>query len=87
VSRQPKLPLGPGEVEVRISGQWPDIVRATGLLAQVGAEVLQTHGPRQNRRDPGVRVYMTVRVRQPAEAGERGGQPGPPGSGTRGELR
>ena len=52
----------PGAIEVRLSGQMEDIVRVTEMLTQAGAEVLSTHGPRPNRYDPGVRVYLTVRV-------------------------
>ena len=57
----------PGVVEVRLSDQMADIVRVTGLLGQVGAELIQTRGPRPNRRNPGVRVYLLIRDGQ-AEA-------------------
>lgn len=55
----------PGVVDVRVSGEMADIVRLTDLLSRVpGVEVLATHGPRPNRRNPGVRVHLTVRVGQ-----------------------
>jgi hypothetical protein len=62
VSRQPRPALAPGIVEVRVSGEMADIVCVTEILEQAGAEVLNTHGPRPNRYDPGVRVYLTVRL-------------------------
>jgi hypothetical protein len=62
VSRQPRPARAPGIVEVRVSGEMADIVRVTEMLGEAGAEVLNTYGPRPNRYDPGVRVYLTVRV-------------------------
>jgi hypothetical protein len=62
VNRQPGT--APGVVKVRLSGEPEDIDRVAAMLARHGAEVLDTHGPRPNRYDPGVRVYLTVRVRQ-----------------------
>jgi hypothetical protein len=62
VSRQPRPAPAPGIVEVRVSGEMADIVRVTEMLGEAGAEVLSTHGPRPNRYDPGVRVYLTVRI-------------------------
>jgi hypothetical protein len=53
----------PGVVEVRVSGEMPDIVRFTDLLTRMpGLEVLATRGTRPNRRNPGVRVRLTVRL-------------------------
>ncbi|WP_435108859.1 hypothetical protein [Nocardiopsis synnemataformans] len=50
-------------VQVRIMGQ-PEEVEAF-LAAQErapGVQVIHTSGPRENRRDPGVRVHATVEV-------------------------
>lgn len=52
----------PGVVRVRLSGEPADIDRVAGLLAGQGTEVLDTTGPRPNRIDPGVRMYLTVRL-------------------------
>jgi len=62
-SRRAPLPVpADGVVKVRPSGEMADISRAAELLTQAGAEVLDASGPRANREDPGVRVYLTVRV-------------------------
>ena len=61
----------PGVVKVRLSGELADIVRVTERLTQAGAGVLDTHGPRANRYDPGVRVYLTVRIGQVQHAAEQ----------------
>lgn len=71
MNRQPRrrapLPApAPGVVKVRLSGEMTDISRAAEMLTQAGAEVLDASGPRTNREDPGVRVYLTVRI-SPAE--------------------
>jgi hypothetical protein len=53
----------PGVVEVRVSGEMADIVRFTDLVTKMpGVQVLATHGPRPNRRNPGVRIRLTVRM-------------------------
>jgi hypothetical protein len=54
--------MAPGVVDVRVSGEMPDIVCFTELVTRAGAEVLATLGPRPNRRNPGVRVHLTGRV-------------------------
>jgi hypothetical protein len=51
----------PGVVRVRLSGERGDIDRLVALWPCT-AEVIQRSGPRPNRREPGVRVYLTVRV-------------------------
>ncbi len=71
MNRQPRrrapLPApAPGVVKVRLSGEMTDISRAAEMLTQAGVEVLDASGPRTNREDPGVRVYLTVRI-SPAE--------------------
>jgi hypothetical protein len=52
----------PGAVQVRLSGEREDIEMVASLLACAGAEIITRSGPRANRTDPGVRVYMVVRV-------------------------
>jgi hypothetical protein len=52
----------PGVVQVRLIGDPADIRRVRDLLAGSGAEVLTASGSRPNRRDPGVRVHLTVRL-------------------------
>jgi hypothetical protein len=52
----------PGVVQVRLMGQEADIRRVRELLAAAGAEVLTASGSRVNRRDPDVRVHLTVRL-------------------------
>ena len=52
----------PGVVQVRLIGGPTDIGRVRELLAAAGAEVLTASGSRVNRRDPGVRVHLTVRL-------------------------
>ena len=52
----------PGVVRVRLIGEASDIGRVRELLAATGAEVMTASGQRVNRRDPGVRVYLTVRL-------------------------
>jgi hypothetical protein len=49
-------------VQVRLIGEPSDVRRIRDLLAGAGAEVLTASGARVNRRDPGVRVHLTVRV-------------------------
>jgi hypothetical protein len=55
--------LAPGVIKVRLSGALPDMEVLTAILRQHGAiEVLDASSPYPNRRDPGVRVYLTVWV-------------------------
>jgi hypothetical protein len=55
--------LAPGVIKVRLSGALPDMEVLTAILRQHGAiEVLEASSPYPNRRDPGVRVYLTVWV-------------------------
>lgn len=64
---------GPGVVEVRVSGLAEDAGTLISVLERsaaglpvttVGLEVLDKSAPRTNRRDPGERVYLLVRIRQ-----------------------
>jgi hypothetical protein len=61
--RQPAA--APGVVKVRLSGEREDLYRFAALLALHGIEVLGSDGPRPDRRDPGVRLYLTVRLDSP----------------------
>lgn len=67
-SRVPLPAPADGVVKVRLSGEMADVSRVAGLLAETGAEVLDASGPRANREDLGVRVYLTIRL--PAEEGQ-----------------
>jgi hypothetical protein len=52
----------PGVVQVCLIGDAADIRRVRELLAGAGAEVLTASGARVNRRDPEMRVHLTVRL-------------------------
>lgn len=61
----------PGVVKIRLSGHPADVAAVQDLFAGLahvlrggpaGIEVLDRSAPYPNRRDPGVRVYVTVRV-------------------------
>jgi hypothetical protein len=67
-------------VEVRLSGTAEDTATVASVLERlaaglpvitVGLEILYRSGPRLNRRDPGERVYVLVRVRQDGAHRER----------------
>lgn len=62
----------PGVVQVRLIGELEDIDAVAEALAGHGVEVIDRSGPRGNRYDPGVRVYLTVRV-HPGSGGARSG--------------
>jgi hypothetical protein len=51
-----------GVVQVRLMGEAADIRRVREMLAAAGAEVLTASGSRVNRRDPGGRVHLSVRL-------------------------
>ncbi len=57
-------PLAPGVVQVRLTGDQDDGAAVAGVLAAVpGLEVLSgPDGPYPNRRQPGHRFYLTVRL-------------------------
>lgn len=54
----------PGTVKVRLSGDRPDVDALAAVLANDPAVEILTGpgGPRRNRREPGHRVYLTVRI-------------------------
>lgn len=62
----------PGVVAVRLSGLSADIDAVTALLAghapAAGIRAGHPTAARPNRRDPGVRVYLTVLVSQAEES-------------------
>jgi hypothetical protein len=78
MSTAPGSPLAgqaPGVVKVRLSGDLPDLAILAALLASHPAIEILTgpDGPQANRREPGARVYLTVRV--PAPSAGAGAQP------------
>ena len=55
----------PGVVKVRLSGAAADVELLAQLLADYagsGSDVLERSAPYPNRRDPGVRVYLTLQI-------------------------
>jgi hypothetical protein len=63
----------PGVVEVRLSGAAEDTATVISVLERlaaglpvttIGLEILHRSGASPNRRDPGERTYVLVRVRQ-----------------------
>jgi hypothetical protein len=58
----------PDVVKVRLSGEPDDVSAMAEILTYIEPiEVLSESGPRPNRREPGKRVYLTVRVRGGAQ--------------------
>jgi hypothetical protein len=62
----------PGMVKVRLSGELPAVDTLAAILAGHPAVNLLTgpDGPYRNHREPGYRVYLTVRV--PSDTAEQG---------------
>ena len=69
----------PGIAEVRLSGSAEDVATLVSVLDRLGAglpvttvgvEILTRSAPYLNRRDPGQRVYLTVRVQTRKEAAQ-----------------
>jgi hypothetical protein len=57
----------PGVVKIRLSGVAGDVeVLADVLSTSLAAEVIDRSAPYPNRRDPGERVYLTLRVTEEA---------------------
>jgi hypothetical protein len=55
----------PGIVKVRLSGAAADVEMLATLLADYagsGIDVIERSAPYPNRRDPGVRVYLTLQI-------------------------
>lgn len=60
----------PGVVRVRLSGAPEDlevVAEVLGGYPGAGVEVLDQSAPYPNRRDPGQRVYLTLRITEPPE--------------------
>jgi hypothetical protein len=58
----------PGVVKARLSGAAEDLEVVAEILGGypgAGVEVLDRSAPYPNRRDPGVRVYLTLRISGP----------------------
>ena len=65
-------------LRVRVSGDLAGIDRILGVLRAAGLKLSAQSSPRQNRREPGHRVYATVRFPSPGSTGtdiERGAAP------------
>ena len=57
-----------GVVQVRVLGEIGDIdALAAALATSPAVEVIHRSGPRANRRDPGVRIYLTLRISKEAQ--------------------
>ena len=55
----------PGIVKIRLSGAAGDVAMVAALLTDYdgcGIDVIEQSAPYPNRRDPGERVYLTVRI-------------------------
>lgn len=63
----------PGVVKVRLSGAPDDVAMVATLLTDYdgapGVQIIERSAPYPNRRDPGERVYLTVRLAP--EGGQR----------------
>jgi hypothetical protein len=58
-------------LDVRLLGDERSVTGLADALEQMGGvEVLRRTGPRINRHDPGVRIYLTVRMHDERAAGE-----------------
>ena len=59
----------PGVVKIRLSGEAADSALLAAIIAASPAvEVIEQSAPYPSRRDPGERVYLTVRVARPGGA-------------------
>ncbi len=57
----------PGVVKIRLSGAADDVEVLAGVLStSPAAEVVDRSAPYPNRRDPGERVYLTLRITEEA---------------------
>ena len=72
----------PGVVKIRLSGAAPDIAAVASLLGYAagpgGLDLVDMSQRYPNRRDPGERVYLTVRIIIPAPRGASAQPPGTP---------
>ena len=54
-----------GQVKIRLSGASGDVAMVAALLTGYdgrGIDVIEQSAPYPNRRDPGERIYLTVRI-------------------------
>lgn len=58
-ARQPAPALAQGTVKVRLLGGEPDVEAVASMLGDV---TIERSRPYENREDPGVRVYLTLRI-------------------------
>jgi hypothetical protein len=96
----PAAGTAPGVVRVRLSGAPADVSAVAGLLGHLAAgldpcgrqpclpalALIETSAPYPNRRDPGVRVYLTLAAR-PATAAHGQPEPGTTVPARRARLR
>jgi hypothetical protein len=59
----PDAEQAPGVIKLRLSGAAADIDALAALLADLPpVEVIDRSAPYPNRRDPGERAYLTIRI-------------------------
>jgi hypothetical protein len=60
----PAAGQAPGIVKIRLSGALADITAAVSALScpAVGFDLIEVSQPYPNRRDPGARLYLTIRL-------------------------
>lgn len=70
--------LAPGVIQVRLSGHPDDADALAAILASTPAVHILTgpDGPYPNRRQPGHRLYLTLRLNQPPPKPEPAGNAG-----------
>jgi hypothetical protein len=83
--RAPAPGQAPGVVKIRLSGALPDITALAALLGCLapGIDLIEVSQPYPNRRDPGARLYLTLRI--PADPTGTGAPP-PRGPAARSQL-
>jgi hypothetical protein len=67
-ARRPEAGQAPGVVKVRLSGAAEDLEVVAEILAGypgAGVQILDQSAPYPNRRDPGQRVHLTLRIADP----------------------
>lgn len=68
--------LAPGVVRVRLSGAAADVGAAAAVFSGGASaddiEVIETSGRYPNRRDPGERLYLVIRLAAAGQRPERG---------------
>jgi hypothetical protein len=76
VAGSPLAGQAPGVVKIRLSGALPDIAALASLFDHrgTGIDLMDISQPYPNRRDPGARLYLTIRL----AAGQSGTGAQPP---------